>query len=108
MQPFHLNTTPSYINNNSNILRRLYVDMVNVPDFVLHNGQLTISSGIIEILLTLQDNTLCFQLTNDNVEVELTRNDVRGFWEQTTHHEKHFPAEIFLNSFWRNVRYALR
>jgi hypothetical protein len=105
MQPFHLNTTPSYINNNSNILRMLYQPL---PDFVLHNGQLTISTGTIEIQLTLQDNTLCFQLTNNNVEVELTWNTVRGFWEQTTHLEEHFPAELFLNSLWRNVRNVLR
>ena len=105
MQPFHLNTTPSAIYNNSNILRTVYQPL---PKFVLHNGRLTISSGIIEILLTLQDNTLCFQLTNDNVEVELSWTDVRGFWEHTTHHEKHFPAEVFLNSFWGNVKYALR
>ena len=105
MQPFHLNTTPSYINNNSNILRRLYQPL---PDFVLHNERLTISSGIIEILLTLQDNTLCFQLTNDNVEVELSWNDDRSFWEQTMYFDEDVPAKQFLNSFWRNVRDVLR
>ena len=105
MQPFHLNTTPSYINNNSNILRSLYQPL---PNFVLHNGRLTISSGIIEILLTFQDNTLCFQLTNDNVEVELSWNDDRSFWEQTMYFDEDVPAKQFLNSFWRNVRDVLR
>jgi len=105
MQPFHVYATPSDIYNNSNILRRLYHPL---PEFVLNNGRLTISNGTIEIQLTLQDNTLCFQLTNENVEVGLMWNDDMSFWEQTTHLEEHFPAEVFLNSFWGNVRYALR
>ena len=105
MQSFHLNTTPSAISNNSNILRTLYQPL---PNIVLNNGRLIISSGIIEILLTLQDNTLCFQLTNDNVEVELSWNDDRSFWEQTMYFDEDVPAKQFLNSFWRNVRDVLR
>ena len=107
MPPFRVEATPLGIYNKSNRIRRLYLNR-SLLVFLLDNGRLTISTGTIEIQFTLQDNTLCFQLTNDGIEVGLTWNADRFLWEQTTYLVEHFPAELFLNNFWGNVRYALR